>query len=325
MACKRQVFFNSNAQGLSLLSVALYSLLKQNDPSNPVTVFIAHDRSFADSGCDGRIREIAARFPFASVVFLDYTPCAQQYGPVFASILWAFPLCDKILPNSVTGSILYLDIDMLIRCDLGELFDIDLKGRNLMAAAVSESHRGDRPDLVAAGWPEEAGISFNNATTLIDLDRFRAERASDRMIAWYRAHYKTVKCQDQDAQNVIYGAQTLRLPPKWNYTDGWLERISKLNPFAREWRVFPPHEMLEAIVNPCIIHYIGPRKPTSWTHRPERRIFRRAMDELGLIENGRLPGETPLRRLVGMLFDTYHAVLKLYARLLLNTVCRRVS
>ena len=321
----RQVFFNSNAQGLTLLSVAVYSLLKANRPSCPITVFVAHDRSFADAGCDKRIREIVGRFPFASVQFLDYTPCALRYGPVFTPILWAFPLCDKLLPESVSGNILYLDIDMLVRHDLGELFDLDLKRRNLMAAAVSESHRADRPDLVAAGWPETAGCTFNNATTVLDLDRFRAERVSDGMIAWYAKHHATVKCQDQDAQNVAYGALTLRLPPKWNYTDGWLDRIPKLNPFAREWRVFSPREMLEAIVDPCVIHYIGPRKPTAWTHRSERQAFRQALVELGLLEDGRLPGETPPKRIAGACFDAYHAVLKLYARLLLNTVCRLVS
>ena len=321
----RQVFFNSNARGLPLLSVAVHSLLGANRPSCPITVFVAHDRSFVDADCDRRIREIVDRFPFASVRFLDYTPCALRYGPVFASILWAFPLCDKILPDSVTGNILYLDIDMLVRHDLGELFDLDLKGRNLMAAAVSESHRADRPDLVAAGWPEAAGCTFNNATTVLDLDRFRAERTSERMIDWYARHHKTVKCQDQDAQNVAYGARTLRLPPKWNYTDGWLDRIPKMNPWAHEWRVFSPREMLEAIVDPHIIHYIGPRKPTAWTHRSERQAFRRAMAELGLLENGRLPGETLPKRIVGAFFDAYHAVLKLYARLLLNTVCRGVS
>ena len=321
----RQVFFNSNAQGLTLLSVAVYSLLKANRPSCPISVFVAHDSSFADAGCDERIRQIVGRFPFATVEFLDYTPCARKYGPVFAPVLWAFPLCDKLLPPSVTGNILYLDIDMLVRHDLGELFDLDLKRRGLMAAAVSESHRADRPDLVAAGWPESAGDTFNNATTVLDLDRFRAERASDRMIDWYRLNHKAVRCQDQDAQNVVYGAQTLRLPPKWNYTDGWLDRIPKMNPLAREWRVFSPHEMLEAIVDPCVIHYIGPRKPTSWTHRSERQAFRQALAELGLLEGGRLPGETLPRRIVGAAFDAYHAALKLYARLLLNTVCRRVS
>ena len=325
MESKRQVFFNSDARGITLLAVAVYSLLQRNDPTQPIHLYVAHDRSFAETGCIGRIREIVDRFPFAKVSFLDFSPCTQRYGKNFGPMLWAFPLCDKLLPADVTGTIVYIDIDMLIRKDLGPLYDMDLKAQGMMAAAVNESRRDHRPYLVAAGWPKAAGYSFNNATTVLDLDLFRSEHASDRMIEWYERNATTAKCLDQDAQNVIYGEKTVRLHPKWNYTDGWLERILKLNPFAKEWRVFPPREILEAILDPCIIHYIGRHKPTAWTHRPERNVYRKALSELGLLENGRLPGETVPKRLAGILFDAYHQVLKLYVRLLLLMRTGRIT
>lgn len=324
MDTKRQVFFNSDGYGITLLSVAVHTLLKTNDPSKPIALYVVHDRSFVDRGGVDRIRGIVRRFPFATVWFGDLTPLLETYADVFTNagtkLIWAFPLCDKILPPDVRGNIVYIDIDMLIRKDLGELFDMDLRRENLVAAAVNESRREHRRYLVDAGWPEEAGYSFNNACCVLDIDTFRAEMLSDRMIDWYRTHKAIAINTDQDCQNVVYGARTKRIPPKWNYTDGWLERLVKLNPFAKEWRVFPPQEMLEAILDPCIIHYIGRRKPTVWTHRPERKIFRQAMAELGLIENGRLPGETPTKMLIARIFDAYHGLLRLYARILLRTM-----
>lgn len=323
MSSMRQVFFNSDERGITLLSVAVYTLLKTNDPAKPIALYIAHNTAFAEAGCIDRIRAIVARFPFARVSFVDCAPVFEQYKEVFSKdgkpvhLLWAFPLCDKLFPE-VTGKIVYIDIDMLIRRDLGELFDLDLAATNSIAAAVNESRREHRRYLCELGWPEEAGYSFNNATTVLDLDAFRRERLSDAIIAWYGANKQAARSLDQDSQNVVYGARTLRIPPKWNYTDGWLERIFRFNPFAREWRVFPPNEMLEAILDPAIIHYIGKNKPTSWTHRPERRAFRQALKELDLLENGRLPGETNVKILVGLLFDGYHALLKAYARLLLT-------
>ena len=314
----RQVFFNSDSRGVTLLSVAVYSLLKTNAPGRRISIYIAHDRNFAETGCSERIRHIVGRFPDADVTFLDYTPIQTRYGDLFKPLLWAFPLCDKLLPADVTGQIVYIDIDMMIRKDLSELFDLDLNSMGFVAAAVNESRREHRHYLVEAGWPESAGYSFNNATTVLDLNVFRRERMSDKMIDWYRRNCKTAINLDQDAQNVIYGDRTLRLPPKWNYTDGWLERLLKQNPFAREWRVFPPRDVLEAILAPCIVHYIGRHKPTAWTHRPERKAYRRMMEELGLLENGRLPGETAARRIIAHLFDGYHALLKTYARLLLT-------
>lgn len=318
------MFINSDARGLTLLAVAVYSLLKTSDPSKPITVFIAHDQEFLDRGCAARIREIAARFPFASVLFGNLTPVLAQYPDVFApglekAMMWAFPLCERLLPADMTGNIVYLDLDMVIRKDLGELYDMDLARDGMIAAAVSESRRENLPYLIAAEWPESAGYAFNNATCVVDLDQFRREHLTDRMLAWRRRH-RDHHYTDQDAQNVAYGSRTKRLHPKWNYTDGWLERIVKQNPFAREWRVFPPREILEAILDPSIIHYIGPRKPTAWTHRPERRLYRSLMNELGLLGNGRLPGETVPRILLGWLFDAYHSVLRLYARLLLGII-----
>ncbi len=322
MANKRQVFFNSDERGITLLSVAVYTLLKTNDPTKPIAIYVAHNQAFAETGCKARIQSIVDRFPYASVCFIDVTDVFARYRDTFSMngapvpLLWAFPVCDKLLPADVTGQIVYIDIDMLIRRDLGELFDMDLAAEGYVAAAVNESRREHRQYLIDAGWPEEAGYSFNNACTVLDLDAFRREKMSDQMIAWYGAHKDIAINTDQDSQNRVYGARTKRIPPKYNYTDGWLERLTKLNPFVKEWRVFPPKEMLEAMLDPVIVHYVGNRKPTRWTHRPERNVFRRAMKELGLLENGRLPEETNLKIAIGWFFDAYHAVLKAYARVL---------
>ena len=322
MLQKRQVFMNSDGRGIVLLSVAVYSLLKNSDSSKSLDLYIAHDRTFEEVGGLERIRGIVAGFSFAEVFFLDYSPWQTWHGGVFHDMLWAFPLCEKILPSDLGGKMLYIDIDMLIRKDLGPLFDIDLAGQGMIAAAVNESRREHRQYLVNVGWPEEAGYSFNNATCLVDLDAFRREHMTDRMVAWYLAHRDIAINTDQDSQNMMYGARTLRIPIKWNYTDGWLERIPHLNPFAKEWRVFPPRDVLQAALDPYIIHYIGTRKPTQWTHRPERKRFHQAMRELGLSTDN-LPGETPVRKLIAGLFDCYHFLIRCYARLLLATVVRR--
>ena len=322
MKSKRQVFMNSDGKGITLLSVAVYSLLRHNDPKKPIDVFIAHDTTFATAGGVARLKDVAGVFPFATLHFIDITSVLEDYrGRLschgFSPMVWAFPLCTKILPQSVTGRIVYIDIDMLIRKDLAPLFDANLLDGRFIAAAVNESRREHRQYLVDAGWPESAGYSFNNATCVLDLDAYRRDGIADRIVEWYAIHKDIAINVDQDAQNRIFGDRTKRLPVKWNYTDGWLERLPKLNPFAREWRVFPPKEMLEAILDPCIIHYIGHRKPTAWTHRPERRVYRKAMEEIGLITGGRLPGETGPRIVLGLLFDAYHLLLKGYARLLL--------
>ena len=322
----RQVFFNIDHRGVVPVSVAIYSLLKSADPEKPLAIHIAHDTKFAEIGGCGKIESVVRRFPFASVRFANFDPIFERHRAIldlgynhWSYLVWAWVFCTELFPD-LTGNLVFIDWDMYILKDLEEMYALDLSTRGFVAAAVNESRREHRRYLVEAGWPDAAGYSFNNATTVLDLDAFRRERMSDKMIDWYRRNFRTAVNLDQDAQNVAYGDRTLRLHPKWNYTDGWLERLLKLNPFAREWRVHPPREILEAILEPAIIHYIGRKKPTSWNHRPERKVYRRAMSELGLLENGRLPGETPARKAVAVLFDGYHGLLKLYARLLLALI-----
>ena len=324
MDCIRQVFFNSDARGIALLSVALYSLLKNADPQKPLAVFIACDRELHEKGGGKRLSAIAASFPFARLTFLDFTPLAAKHADLFKSdhnkwspLLWAFPLCTEILPEDVHGNLVYLDIDMLIRRDLADLYDLPLRSRGFLAAAVNESRRETRPHMIAAGWPEAAGSGFNNATLVIDVDAYRREDIPSKILAWYAANKETSLAVDQDAENVVFGARTFRLPLRWNYSDGWLERILKCRPWDREWRVHPRKEVLEAIFDPCIIHYVGGRKPTGRTHRPERKAHRKLQRELGLIK-GRLPDGQGWREVLeGAFFDIYHALLRAYARILL--------
>lgn len=317
----RKVFFNSDENSITLLSVGIYSLLKTTDPTKKLWIFVAHNQTFADLGYCERIREIVSKFDFAVVEFGNLTPILEQYPETFnltkfKAMMWGFPLCEKILPPDVMGNIVYLDMDIVVKKDLEELYTMDLKSRGMVAASVDESKREELPHLLAAkDWPEAAGYGFNNAIQVVDLDVFRAAHYTDQIIAWREKH-KAEYFTDQDAQNVVYGDKTLRIPMKWNYTDGWLERILKQNPFAKTWRVFPKQEVLHAILDPSIIHYVGQRKPTSWTHRPERKIYRQYLNELGIIKDDKLPGETPLKKLQAKFFDVYHAFLRFYVRLL---------
>ena len=321
---KRQVFFNSDARGFTLLAVALYSLLKNSRPDCDLSVYIAYGLGFREQGLDERLLKIAAPFTFARLVFLDFDPLVVRHAKLFASehnhwspLLWAFPLCTELLPEDVHGNLVYLDIDMLIRKDLGELYSLPLAAEGYLAAAVNESRRETRPHLVASGWPKEAGYGFSNATMVIDIDAYRRENIPAQILTWYEAHKDTSLAVEQDAENVILGTRTKRLPIKWNYPDGWLERLLKCPPWRKEWRVHPRREVLEAILDPYIIHYVGGRKPTRRTHRPERKAHRDLQRELGLMK-GRLPdGQGWRDEIEGAVFDIYHALLRLYARALL--------
>ena len=320
MDSMRQVFINCDARFIVPLSVVIHSLLVQNDPAKPICIHLAHDAEFAGGDCPSRIRGIVAKFPFAQVEFHDFTPTYLAHkreltaeGNPWPPLVWAFPLFTMLLPD-FTGNIVYLDADMLVRKDLGELFDLDLRTGGWLAAAVNECAHEKHAYLEKSGWTPASGAYFNNGTMVVDADAYRRENMSEKVIQLLADHPNTFYGVDQDVQNVLLGERTLRLPMRWNYHDTWLKQAARRSLAESDWDSHRPLDILEAAVAPCIIHYMGRFKPWNYTHRPERNPYRREMEELGLLEDGRLPGETPFRRIGGFFYDRLHDALRLRVR-----------
>ena len=322
---KRQVFFNCNRDGVIPISIAIYSLLKAADQKRPLDVFIAHDAGFANRGGCRKISEIVSRFSFAHVHFANFEPLLVQHLETLSIrnmkwplMVWAWCFCTDLFPE-IAGNLVFLDWDMYVLKDLGELYDLDLEGRGFVAAAVNESRREHRPLLVAAGWPEKAGCSINTGTQVINTDAFRREHIREKMLAWYAAHKDIAECVEQDAANVVYGERILRLHLKYNLTVGWYDRILSHNPFRREWRVHPPKMVFEACADPVILHFIGHRKPWVRNHRAYRNLYRSAMKKLGLYDP-KTYLYNPRHELIARFFNVYNGIAAGYARVMARII-----
>lgn len=317
---KRQVFYQTDERGVTLLSISIFSLLRHNAPDQPLTIHIAHNTAFANQGCDTTLRNLVSRFPGTEIKFADFDPLFEKYrsdlyvkGTWWSSPMYANLFITELFPE-ITGKLVYIDWDTLITRDLGELFDMDLASEGYVLAAVNEASREERQHI-RADWPEAAGNYFNNGIMLIDVDGWRREDASRKMREWYSANRMIAKFIDQDAINVILGAKTKRIPMRWNYCDNWLRRFRKYAPWSKRWHIYEPREVLNAILDPSVIHFYGGKKPNVFTHRPERRRFYRIMKELGLYHRP-LPGETFFGHVEGFFFDIQHFLLRTYARTL---------
>lgn len=322
---KRQVFFNSDENYLVPLTVMTYSLLKTAKTDEPLSVFVATTAKFFELGYDKRVRELVAKFPFADVRFINAEEKLAKFSKVIASelnvwspVMWSGSLVTEVIPEDVTGNVVYLDVDMMVRHDLGPLYALDLEGGNYLLAAVSEAPHSFFPKLQRMGWGPECGDYFNYGTMVVNTDAWRRERIPEKMIAWYAQHPDAFLL-NQDTSNVVCGARTLRLPPKWNYFDAWVQRSIRMNPFAGRWRVYPKADFLEAMVDPCIVHYVGREKPWKFTRRPERVKYHEAMRELGLYDP-RVEGVTAVERMKLRFFTIYHALLMRYVRFLWRRV-----
>jgi len=316
----RRVMFESDANGITLVSVAVYSVLRNSDRSRPVDILMAHDDTFVAAGGKAKIENVVKRFPHATVEFSDFMPIykplarrLERADTRWPPMVWGWVFCDRLFPG-VGGKIVYIDLDTYVTGDLQELFDVDLASGGHLMAMVAESRRPD-DDFCNVKWTTSDPALYNTGVILLDIDAWRREDMAMKIADWFAEHREDVPFVEQDAANFVCQGRILRLPLKWNYNDNSLRSLGKVD--VKGGTLFeglhPPREAIEAMAYPKIVHYMFTHKPDRYNHRPERNLFRRAMIELGMTSY-RLPGETLPRLIEGWLHDMKHSILRRRAR-----------
>jgi len=164
--------------------------------------------------------------------------------------------------------VIYLDVDLIVRGSLRELWDLDLGG-NWAAAVTDIPHIDHEPLLHRRVGFASAAEYFNSGVLLMDLDRFRQERVGERVLRFAAEHPEQVLLADQDPLNVVLGGHRLPLPLRWNV----LSPIYEGGIIAAEFP-FTAQEAQRAREAPAIVHFSGPWKPWHLRSRhPLRRLY----------------------------------------------------
>lgn len=162
-----------------------------------------------------------------------------------------FPLLlPDVLPKSVRR-ILFLDPDMLVLDDVGQIWESGL-GENVIAAVADQaipsvsSPRGLK-DFRMRGIPHDAPY-FNAGVLLVDLAQWRAEDVSARACEYIEKNSGTVDFFHQEALNALLWNKWLPLDGRWNLVASIAgRRYASGNPAAAE--------------SPGIVHFAGRFKP----------------------------------------------------------------
>jgi hypothetical protein len=155
------------------------------------------------------------------------------------------------LPAAFAGQyqrLLYLDSDIFVqRGDFGALLAVGLGERVL--GAVRDNIQWRTPNRV----PEQfrrLGLArapyFNAGVLLIDVERFYAAGSLARCVAFGRKNRDQMIRHDQNLLNGTLQGDWAELSPVWNWQYTWASRF------------------FEAMADPHIVHFIGPKKP--WKH-----------------------------------------------------------
>ncbi|KAJ0970439.1 hypothetical protein J5N97_023316 [Dioscorea zingiberensis] len=151
-------------------------------------------------------------------------------------IIWAYKILflDVIFPLSLE-KVIFVDADQVVRTDMGELYDMDIKGRPLAYTPFCDNNKDmDGYRFWRQGfWRDHLrGKPYHiSALYVVDLVKFRQTAAGDTLRVYYETLSKdpnSLSNLDQDLPN--YAQHTVpifSLPQEWLWCESWCGNATK--------------------------------------------------------------------------------------------------
>ncbi|HTY44820.1 MAG TPA: glycosyltransferase family 8 protein [Patescibacteria group bacterium] len=187
-------------------------------------------------------------------------------------------LIPSLLPPEIK-KVIYLDLDLIVHCDITELWEAKMGAHYLLA--VPEQGKSclyvSSPDGLlnykALGLKADQK-QFNSGVLVIDLEKWRNGHISVRLVDYIRQNRHHVRWHDQDALNSIFASRWGELDYRWNV----LTQLFSNSP----WHTGPVKDKkayCRLVRHPRILHFNTASKP--WhakCEHPQRQLFFRYLD-----------------------------------------------
>lgn len=151
-------------------------------------------------------------------------------------IIWAYKILflDVIFPLSLK-KVIFVDADQIVRADMGELYDMDLKGRPLAYTPFCDNNKEmDGYRFWNQGfWKDHLrGRPYHiSALYVVDLKKFRQTAAGDNLRVFYETLSKdpgSLSNLDQDLPNYAqHQVPIFSLPQEWLWCESWCGNATK--------------------------------------------------------------------------------------------------
>ena len=160
-------------------------------------------------------------------------------------------LIGDLLPKEFDKCI-YLDVDICVRKDLSDFFNVKL-GDHYLAGVVSASYfYNEKKNCKRLNLPSMKKY-LNVGVLLMNLKQIRKDNMTKKFKELAKRNFTS---QDQDVLNVACYGRILTLEPKYN---AQVKTLKENNPLLR--KLFKEREIMEAKNEPYIIHYSNKEKP----------------------------------------------------------------
>ncbi|KAE9601240.1 putative glycosyl transferase, family 8, nucleotide-diphospho-sugar transferase [Lupinus albus] len=151
-------------------------------------------------------------------------------------IIWAYKILflDVIFPLSLE-KVIFVDADQIVRADMGELYDMDLKGKPLAYTPFCDNNKEmDGYRFWRQGfWRDHLrGKPYHiSALYVVDLKKFRDTAAGDNLRVIYETLSKdpnSLANLDQDLPNYAqHNVPIFSLPREWLWCESWCGNATK--------------------------------------------------------------------------------------------------
>jgi lipopolysaccharide biosynthesis glycosyltransferase len=239
------------AQSLSVMLVSLF----ETNSSNTINVFVLMPHDIPEYILDKIARSIQ-KFSYKVNFFAmqrGFCSGLRVVNHISAATYLKLSM-GETLPANIS-KVIYLDADILVRADIGELWRYDL-GDSVVAAVPDEYVSGDvgRNIKTRLGLDPDSPY-FNSGVLVVDLDRWRKVSVGPNALRFVRDHPDRMTYNDQCALNWVLRNRWTSLPDCWNLqTHGLVDE--------RRWGYMEyTGDSLSRAKETKIIHFTGPSKP----------------------------------------------------------------
>jgi lipopolysaccharide biosynthesis glycosyltransferase len=187
--------------------------------------------------------------------------------------------CRVFLPYLLrTEKVLYLDCDLIVRADIGDLWDMDIADRYVAAVTLFD-RRASWYYRSAYGLVGRDTDFFNSGVLLMNLRKIRKEIPVGKIMAFIATN-RAKLTGDQDVLNAFFYRSWLRLPVVYNADYGvYLVKNYKVTNYSET-------EFVAAKDHAKIIHFTGPDKP--WRYEcshPLKHLYFEHLAGIGCHDN----------------------------------------
>lgn len=254
------IVYASDDKFAEILGVSLVSLYENSRDMTDIVVYVL------DSGIEkqnkDRLLSVSRSYDRHDITFIPAKNISEKLSMNVAVDRGSLSQYARLFVSSdlplELDRVLYLDCDIIINRSIGELWNLDLKGKTI-GALMDAFSKYYRPNIDL----EENDVMFNSGVMLIDLEKWRKQNIEEKLMNFIAKKNGRIQQGDQGVLNAVLSHDTYCFEPRFNsvtifYDFTYKEMLVYRRPpmiYAEGQRFYTEMQVKEAVENPAIIHF----------------------------------------------------------------------